>query len=238
MEIKLLKIGTDIEVMLEKDGKPVSAIPYFEGTRENPEIVREGMTIIHDNVNVEFTVPPTDDPLEMYKNIHYMLQYIKTRLPKGVTISKKVSAIFPESELNHPDALEFGCSAEENAYGIHPERDPLNGLRSCGGHVHVSYDCEYNKKDVNFILINRFDYFLGLPSLKEDKDKRRRKIYGNLGTYRNKPYGIEYRTLSNYWIWDLESIYKIFDRVNNVFNFEKYINEIKIYEKIKNTSHV
>ena len=44
------------------------------------------------------------------------------------------------------------------------------------------------------------DFFLGLPSLAYDNDKLRREMYGKAGCYRPKPYGVEYRTLSNAWL--------------------------------------
>jgi len=39
-----------------------------------------------------------------------------------------------------------------------------------------------------------------LPFLKFDKQKNRRAFYGQPGLFRKKPYGIEYRTLSSFWL--------------------------------------
>ncbi|OYV41139.1 MAG: hypothetical protein B7Z80_02685 [Rhodospirillales bacterium 20-64-7] len=44
------------------------------------------------------------------------------------------------------------------------------------------------------------DYFLGIHSLLWDKDGTRRKLYGKAGAFRPKPYGMEYRVLSNRWL--------------------------------------
>ncbi len=49
-------------------------------------------------------------------------------------------------------------------------------------------------------LVKQLDYFLGIPSLLLDKDEERRHLYGKAGAFRPKPYGVEYRVLSNFWL--------------------------------------
>ncbi len=39
-----------------------------------------------------------------------------------------------------------------------------------------------------------------------DKDTERRGMYGKAGAFRPKPYGVEYRTLSNAWLSNDERI--------------------------------
>jgi hypothetical protein len=51
-------------------------------------------------------------------------------------------------------------------------------------------------------LTKSLDVWLGLPSLVWDQDDRRRTLYGAAGAFRPKPYGMEYRVLSNKWIND------------------------------------
>ncbi len=46
------------------------------------------------------------------------------------------------------------------------------------------------------------DLFLGLPSAGADKQGKRRELYGKAGRYRPTSYGIEYRVLSNYWLFN------------------------------------
>ena len=50
------------------------------------------------------------------------------------------------------------------------------------------------------------DAVLGLESLTLDPDDRRKEMYGKAGCFRFKKFGVEYRTLSNFWIKDNESI--------------------------------
>jgi hypothetical protein len=52
-----------------------------------------------------------------------------------------------------------------------------------------------------------FDLLCGIPSVLIDRDPNvanRRKQYGRAGDYRYQPHGIEYRTLSNFWIKDFK----------------------------------
>jgi hypothetical protein len=69
--------------------------------------------------------------------------------------------------------------------------------RFCGGHMHV----QYNKNNVPPHIFAQFmDLVAELPFLRWDRQKMRRMFYGQPGLYREKPYGIEYRTLSNFWL--------------------------------------
>lgn len=65
------------------------------------------------------------------------------------------------------------------------------------GHIHVGYpnpNIETNEKIVKWM-----DIYLGLASTILDDDDRRKMYYGTPGRYRDKDFGVEYRTLSNYW---------------------------------------
>lgn len=53
-------------------------------------------------------------------------------------------------------------------------------------------------------IIPLLDLFVGIPSVLIDRDegaKERRKQYGKAGDFRYQPHGIEYRTLSNFWLY-------------------------------------
>jgi hypothetical protein len=74
--------------------------------------------------------------------------------------------------------------------------------------------------------------FLGLWSVINDPDTRRRQLYGKAGAIRFKPYGIEYRTLSNFWLADPKLIEKVWDMTafaiaqpdSKILNVEEIIN--------------
>ena len=62
-------------------------------------------------------------------------------------------------------------------------------------------------------VARQMDFFLALPSLFYDDDVRRRSMYGKAGCMRVKPYGMEYRTLSNKWLGDDSLIKWVFNQV-------------------------
>src|SRR3546814_1862742 len=62
-------------------------------------------------------------------------------------------------------------------------------------------------------LVKQLDWYLGLWSLGKDKDKVRRSLYGKAGACRIKPYGVEYRVLSNFWIKNKKSRLETWNRM-------------------------
>ena len=112
----------------------------------------------------------------------------------------------------------FGCEPDYNAWTgeVNPKPHCDNpNLRSAGGHIHVETDLDRRA------VIQAMDLFLGVPSVLMDKGEERRKLYGAAGSYRSKPYGVEYRTLSNFWIFDEKLIKWVWN------NTEEALYEVK-----------
>ena len=78
-------------------------------------------------------------------------------------------------------------------------------------------------------LSKELDYYLGLPSLLFDPDTSRRKMYGKAGAFRPKPYGMEYRVLSNAWLKSPELIKWVFN--NTKLAFERLTKEKPVHER-------
>jgi hypothetical protein len=218
-----LKIGADPEVMLFKNGKPISAIGKIKGTKDIPfKISKEGHSVQVDNVLLEFNVPPADNAKDMFKNIEFVLNWFKNHFDESHSIEIRSSVIYPKEELAHPDALKFGCDPDYDAWieDVNPAPSPDTQLRSAGGHIHVSYPDPEMRKSLEMVKL--FDLFLGVPSIIKDDDAKRRILYGKAGAFRFKNYpggkgGFEYRTLSNFWIKDLESVKFIFNQIKKAF---------------------
>lgn len=181
------------------------------GDKEAPvdlsSILGEGFSIQKDNVLAEACVPPVKTAAEMTNNIFKFRDYVNDTLFKGnyelVTLA---SHTMDDSELTDPSTLEFGCSESINAWlnevNPKPECSDNGNFRSAGGHLHISYD-EANVF-TNIEVIKWCDVYLALPSLLLDKDVERRKLYGKAGEMRHTVFGCEYRTLSNYWVFNQE----------------------------------
>jgi hypothetical protein len=93
-----------------------------------------------------------------------------------------------------------------NAY-TGEQNDPPSAkikFRCAGGHIHVGFDCPFNTEDEAQIdirnRVKQLDHTLFFMSLLWDEDDRRRQLYGKPGAFRYKPYGFEYRVLSNAWM--------------------------------------
>jgi hypothetical protein len=212
MSIKFT-IGADPEFMLTKDGEICSAIGIVRGSKDEPFILDNGAGLQTDNVAVEFATPVCKCVNEFIASINVTMGLIQRELPVGYGLKVQPSAIFPESELEHPQAQEFGCSPDYNCWSIsmNPKPEAKNkALRSFGGHVHIGYvdnsDYKFLLNEMGKIITARMcDIFLGVPSVLLDNSneaQQRRELYGKSGCYRPTSYGIEYRVLSNFWTKD------------------------------------
>jgi hypothetical protein len=215
--IKNITIGADPELFLKNDEDFVSAEGKFGGTKESPKLLeRKGFAVQEDNVMVEFNIPPCDTLESFTDNLNYMLDYIQTGAKLfDCKIDKSASALFPLTELDTEQAQMFGCDPDYNCYTRDKNPSILiedERLRTAGGHVHIGYD-NPNEED-SIALIAALDITLGLPSLLKDLDTRRRSMYGKAGAYRLQPFGVEYRTLSNFWMFQKRHIKWVYDGVD------------------------
>lgn len=202
-----IKLGCDPELfMMDATGKLRASCGLIGGTKAHPQPLPlgEGYAVQEDNVAIEFNIPPAANAREFVEYIKKTMDFLGEGVKNmhDFKIVNMSAAYFPKDELVHPNALEFGCDPDYNAWTMTRNPRPKAAdetLRSCGGHVHVGYD----KKAVNPIhLIRAMDLFLGVPSVLMDKGELRKQLYGKAGAFRDKDYGVEYRTMSNFWVFD------------------------------------
>lgn len=200
-------IGIDPEIFLRDRSSFVSGIGKFGGSKDNPLPFGTipGFALQEDNVALEFNTPPTDDCKTFVKYVNTALKELEQRAKaQGLTLSIVASAVFSDSELNNEHARRFGCDPDFNAWTLQENRrddDVDPNLRSCGGHIHVGVDDWNMEHKIN--LVRAMDLYLGIPSIRLDngiEGTRRRQLYGKAGAFRDKVYGVEYRTLSNFWL--------------------------------------
>lgn len=222
IDITQVLVGTDPEAFVidTKINKIVSAIGLIPGDKDHPfPISDEGHAIQTDNVMVEFCVPAANDSSKLNEDIRYCLDIIDGKLPEGLKTVIQASAVLEDKYLDNEQAQKFGCDPDFNVYTGRPNIAPnaKTNLRSAGGHIHVGYnnpDWEENEK-----IVKAMDLFLGIPSIVLDTDTERKKMYGKAGAYREKPYGIEYRVLSNFWIKNEETVRWAFDQTMKAVMF-------------------
>lgn len=216
-----IKLGCDPEAFLiDIQGQLKSSIGLIGGSKDDPRplfMLGSGYAVQEDNVALEFNIPPAEGRSSFIDSIGKTLKHLTDMVQKdaGLAISQLSAASFPDSELQDPAALVFGCDPDYNAWtlGMNPKPNASDkNLRSCGGHVHVGYDRDNGPK--SFEIIRMMDLFLGVPSVLMDTGELRKQLYGKAGAYRDKSYGVEYRTLSNFWIFKEGTIGWVWDNTN------------------------
>lgn len=203
-----VKRGCDPELFLtDSKGNLVSSVGIVGGSKMNPMPILSGngFAIQEDNVAVEFNIPPAKTQDEFKQNVTDAMSYLADSLSKkGLYLLAAASAEFPEEQLQTPEAMHFGCDPDFCAWTERMNRPPNAHanpfLRSAGGHLHISWEGEPKTIANQIMMVKAHDLFVGVPSVIFDDDMRRRSLYGKAGAYRPKDYGIEYRTLSNFWI--------------------------------------
>jgi len=110
------------------------------------------------------------------------------------------------------ESKKFGCAPSKNMYTKKTSVitvDPSKyRFRSAGGHIHISGDGSRGNMTELFhkkpgLTVRLLDLVVGNTCVLVDRDPyqvERRKVYGRAGEYRLPEYGIEYRTLSNFWL--------------------------------------
>jgi len=205
-------IGADIEVMLEKNGGLVSAIPHLPQNEKGLKIPHG--IVFHDNVLAEFTVTPSKTEADFIKHILENLSAVRKMFTsKGINLRIASSAHYSDKELDNPIAKRFGCSPDFDAYRMCVNEVASSAtettLRTAGGHIHFSHAI-FDDPFKIIEMIKLMDLFLGVPSILMDNTpeaKERRSLYGKAGAHRPKDYpGGEYRPLSNFWTQNADSI--------------------------------
>lgn len=243
MSQKVILMATDPEFFTMKDGILSSVSGKLGCDKWNKRDYSDDIRIQEDNVLVEGDTNPQSTLSGFDSNIARLIKACEEVVNEvGHTLAPRVSShIYTMDELNsyNKGVWEFGCEPDFNALtgAMNPKpaaADP--GLRTAGGHVHFGFDDHLPKMGMDLDTAHCYmgvmcDYFLGLPSLLLDQDDRRRELYGKAGAIRKKTYGIEYRTLSNFWV---------FDEVNRRFIWDqghKALDQLfdKAYERLLGT---
>lgn len=207
MSLEIL-IGCDPEVFMMKDGRYVSAHGAIPGDKANPYKVDKGAVQV-DGMALEFNIDPASTAEEFVENINTVMATLRSMVP-GYELAAVPVADFGAEHMAQqpPEALILGCEPDFDAWNggkPNPKPDGERTFRTGAGHIHIGWT---NGMDVNdpdhleacMMVVRQLDVTLGVASLLWDDDHQRRTMYGALGCFRPKPYGVEYRVLSNAWV--------------------------------------
>jgi hypothetical protein len=217
------KIGCDPEVFVGDDASPRSIIGKLGGTKECPMPlpIGDGFCVQEDNVALEFNIPASDSKKAFIENVGAARQFLEKVVKDsyGLHFLHQSAISFPVTELDDPRAHVFGCEPDYNAWSLRrnprPEADD-KCLRSAGGHVHVGYDGLTHRQKVE--VVRWLDLLLSVPATFMDDGKLRKRLYGKAGACRFKPYGVEYRPLSNFWIFSPKLCGWVYDNVDRALD--------------------
>lgn len=205
-QLQNITIGADPEVFLVTRGTqvPHSAEGLFGGTKSKPkpmEGLPEGFFIQEDNVAAEFNIPPAVECDEFIKSITSALKYTaKVAASNKCKLALVPDLDFPKEQLMTKHAQTLGCDPDFNIWTEedNPRPNPPELMRTAAGHVHIGW---LKPEWEQVSLVGRmFDVWLTLPSILVTEPNRRRELYGKAGACRPKPYGIECRSVDNFWL--------------------------------------
>ena len=203
-------VGADPECFVRKIGKKSfhSAHGLIPGDKKNPYKVHQGAVQV-DGMALEFNIDPAKNEREFIENITGVMGIMKGMVPGYELVPVPVANFTVAHMKKQPkEAKELGCEPDFNAWldgAANPRPNGDVNFRTGAGHVHIGWT---NGVDVNdpghreacIMAAKQLDYYLGLGSLLYDPDTKRRTLYGAAGAFRPKPYGVEYRVLSNAWL--------------------------------------
>lgn len=220
--------GSDPEFMIvDGEGTLVSAIRALKGySKEKKLALPNNQATFYDNVLMEFNISPSYTFRDFEQNFVSAIRAGGEVLgKKGLSLKQQSSAIFPKEACEDEEACRFGCDPEYSIYKVDrqgmiqqlqpPTLPKGNTFRSCGGHIHIGHPIATFEQGNPPMVVKMMDLFVGNTAVFINHDKTadaRRKIYGGAGTHRLAPYGLEYRTLSNFWLAGpsiAETIYRL-----------------------------
>tara|TARA_Y100001951_G_C11298065_1_gene277565 strand:- start:20011 stop:20862 length:852 start_codon:yes stop_codon:yes gene_type:complete len=213
-------VGTDPELFVSNGERFVSGYGMIKGTKDEPLKVKNGAVQV-DGHALEFNIDPASSEDDFVSKIASVRSTLAKMIGHKFTLATQPVADFGlEYLMAQPEeANVLGCDPDFNAWlqgQANPRPDGNVPFRTAGGHVHIGWcgsdevplvdidDPEH--QEACQMLIRELDFYLGIPSLFWDDNDMRREMYGKAGAYRAKPYGVEYRSLSNKWLSNEELI--------------------------------
>lgn len=193
-------IGCDPELFLSRGGKTIGS------ERVVPEVKS---IVMRDGIQVELNPPASMSPAilgswisQAFRNLDRM---VKAQPGVEIDFNEVVEVERAELDSLSERSRILLCTPSKNIYGPRPSMSEAERaayrIRSAGGHLH--FGLRGDLYDERLRMVTWFDVFVGNTCVLIDRDPKaiiRREHYGRAGEYRIPNYGLEYRTLSNFWL--------------------------------------
>lgn len=192
-----LRVGSDPEFFFVKDNKVIPSVEVIQ--HETNAVKRDGF---QGELN-----PKADSCREIAgASIARAIRDADNIAKKaGASLTFNMSTLIEDDVWKRSDSnlKRFGCNPTQNVHETEFKRSTgmRERFRSAGGHVHIQLTDSLKRKTDDIVKV--MDIILGNTCVLLDRDPanaRRRKIYGRAGEHRIKPYGLEYRVPSNFWL--------------------------------------
>lgn len=217
--------GSDPEFFVQTtEGKLISPrVTGCTGTKAEPtESPFRDLKWQVDGLALEFNTPGHDSYFGgvMLKISNAFKSEVVGKDGRYYRLSNKVCHVFTPEEVQESieQDFELGCSPDFDAWldgKQNPPPKPDKPLfRTTSGHISIGFPTKLNEalkgsyriKFMSTLVRALEDTFINLCKrygVKETGEElKRRKLYGRPGSFREKPFGLEWRTLSNRWVWD------------------------------------
>ena len=215
-----LWFGCDPELFLERKGKIIGAEKVIPPNGLKASTYSDYGTIagtnmhafVLDGVQVELNPTPHRCRANLGNEMRAAFQALKAHLEKtgnDVKPSFKAVILVPKVEFDSlsDKSKALGCEPSFNKYDkratVSVKNPDTYRKRSAGGHIHLGLDKNSNVYKERERLVELMDTIVGNTCVMIDRDPsnvERRKHYGRAGEYRLPNHGLEYRTLSNFWL--------------------------------------
>lgn len=217
-------IGADPEVFVKQGGVFVSGHTLIPGTKRDPFMVPKGAVQV-DGVALEFNIFPAESEDEFVGNVTTVMSILGMMIPDDHEIVISPTAHFDPGYFNdlpqEPKLL--GCEPDYDAYTgkINPKPQTDRPMRTGAGHIHIGWTAGRQADDPGHFetcreVVRALDSTLFPMSMEWDSDEERRELYGKMGSFRPKHFGVEYRPLSNAWLRDEALMRKVYSTTVDV----------------------
>lgn len=203
-------LGCDPECFIFQGGKVIGAEKVIPESGLDSLLKRQA--IVLDGVQFEIHTHPRKDCSALGDELAAAFTTLRHHLREmpEVTVSFNSVVKVTRKELKSLSerARQLLCQPSKNFWGLPPLSVPKNyPKRSAGGHVQLGlyrpiFDQAAGDEE-RARIVPLLDVLLGNTCVMLDRDPEaaeRRKVYGRAGEYRLPKHGLEYRTLSNFWL--------------------------------------
>jgi hypothetical protein len=219
-------VGCDPELFLKRGNEYIAAVGLVPGTKAKPHKLNKG-AVQRDGLALEFNIDPAATSADFTSNTGTVLDQCRNLVPAGVVLDPKPVVIFdPKYYESLPeDSKQLGCDPDFNAISMQRNTNPqaFGSMRTGAGHLHLGWTEGASPFDKGHFydcctLVRKIDQYFSVFKRFWDTDEVRQRMYGAQGAFRPKPYGLEYRVLSNAWLCEPKLWPWLFDSMKWVFD--------------------